>query len=270
MYNNKLAIAIKTNGKVLREFGDEVKLPFGSEYSIFVKNMNTVRALVSIEIDGDDVGDGTDFVVNPGSGLDIERFLRNGNLKEGNKFKFIERTSNIEDHRGIGIEDGLVRVEFKYETPITSWTVYTHINCKRDDPWKRPQTQWEGPGYPLTGDPVFTCDGTVYTNYDVDAVQATFTNSCEESVNLSHVANDAGITVPGSVSDQKFRTVSSFPTEAESHVIVLKLLGQTKDNVQVTKPVTVKMRPTCVTCGRRNKATAKFCVECGTSLQIVA
>lgn len=276
MYNNKLAIAIKTNGKVLREFGDEVRLPFGSQYSIFVKNMNTVRALVSIEIDGDDVGDGEQFVVYPGDSLDIERFLRNGNLKEGNRFKFIERTGNIEDHRGIGVEDGLVRVEFKYETPITSWTVYTHINCKRDDPWIRSQTQWEGPGYPLTGDPVFTCDGTVYTNYDVGAVHATFTNSCgeSESVNLSHVeveqANDAGITVPGSVSDQKFRTVSSFPTEAESHVIVLKLLGQTEGNVQVIKPVTVKMKPTCVTCGRRNKATAKFCVECGTSLQIVA
>lgn len=272
MYNNKLAIAIKTNGKVLREFGDEVRLPFGSEFSIFVKNMNTVRALVSIEIDGNDVGDGTNFVVNPDDSLDIERFLLNGNLKEGNRFKFIERTRNIEKHRGIGVEDGLIRVEFKYEVPVTSWTVYTHYEY--NDPWRKPQTPWNKPRYPLTGDSTFFCDGTSYT-YTAGAVQA---NSCGEvslnSANLNHVkeeqSNDAGITVPGSVSDQKFRTVSSFLTEAETHVIVLKLLGQTKDNVQVTKPVTVKMRPRCVTCGRRNKATAKFCTECGTSLQIVA
>lgn len=275
MYNNKMAVALKHNGKVLRESkGGGVIIPFGSEYSIFVKNMNTVRALVSIEIDGDDVGDGEQFVVYPGDSLDIERFLRNGNLKEGNRFKFIERTRNIEKHRGIGVEDGLIRVEFKYETPITSWTVYNQINYERNDPWRKPQTPWNKPGYPLTRDP-FTCDSTFYA---ADRVQATFTNSCGEvnlnSANLNYVkeeqANDAGITVPGSVSDQKFRTVSSFPTEAESHVIVLKLLGQTKDNVQVTKPVTVKMRPTCVTCGRRNKATAKFCTECGTALQIVA
>jgi hypothetical protein len=272
MYNNKLAIAIKTNGKVLREFGDEVRLPFGSEYSIFVKNMNTVRALVSIEIDGDDVGDGAEFVVCPGDSLDIERFLRNGNLKEGNKFKFIERTSNIEDHRGIGVEDGLIRVEFKYETPITSsWVFYTEDNYKHDDSWKRPQTPWKT-GYPLTSDPTIIYDGT---SGFVGSVSTTLTNSCgEEGATLNHVeakqVSDVGITVPGSVSDQKFRTVSSFPTEDKSHVIVLKLLGQTEGNVQVIKPVTVKMKPTCVTCGRKNKATAKFCTECGTALQIVA
>ena len=58
MYNNKLAVAIKSAGKVLREFNkDEVYVPFGNEYSIFVKNMNSVRALVKVSIDGVDVGD---------------------------------------------------------------------------------------------------------------------------------------------------------------------------------------------------------------------
>jgi hypothetical protein len=34
MYSNKLAVAIKANGKVLREFKDEVYIPFGQEYSL--------------------------------------------------------------------------------------------------------------------------------------------------------------------------------------------------------------------------------------------
>ena len=43
MYNNKLVAAIKSNGKVLREFGEEVYIPFGSEYSILIKNLHSVR-----------------------------------------------------------------------------------------------------------------------------------------------------------------------------------------------------------------------------------
>jgi hypothetical protein len=58
--------------------------------------------------------------------------------------------------------------------------------------------------------------------------------------------------------------------DPEKHSIVLKLLGETPDNKPVLKPVTVKAKPKCTTCGRQNKAHAKFCVECGTALEIFA
>jgi rRNA maturation endonuclease Nob1 len=58
--------------------------------------------------------------------------------------------------------------------------------------------------------------------------------------------------------------------ETEKHTIVLKLLGETPDNKPVSKPVTVKAKPKCTTCGKMNKAHAKFCVECGTALEIFA
>jgi len=114
MYSNKLAIALKSAGKVLREFDDQVYVPFGSEYSILVKNLNSVRALVSVSVDGEDAGDGTQFVIHGNSEIELERFIKNGNFKKGNRFKFIERTDAVEDHRGIGIEDGLIRVEFQF------------------------------------------------------------------------------------------------------------------------------------------------------------
>ena len=40
MYHKKLVASIRTNGKILREFKDTVYLPFGSEYSILLKNLN--------------------------------------------------------------------------------------------------------------------------------------------------------------------------------------------------------------------------------------
>jgi len=77
MYSNKLAVAIKSAGKVLREFNkDEVYLPFGKEYSIFIKNMNSVRALVKVTVDGTDIGDGTRFVVDGNSTFDINVSLK--------------------------------------------------------------------------------------------------------------------------------------------------------------------------------------------------
>jgi hypothetical protein len=82
--------------------------------------------------------------------------------------------------------------------------------------------------------------------------------------------NEVGITVPGSKSEQKFTEVTMGALEAEKHTIVLKLLGETADNKPVAKPVTVKAKPKCVTCGHNNKATAQFCNKCGTALTIYA
>ena len=117
MYQSKLVASLKANGKILREFKDTVYIPFGSEYSILIKNLNSVRACVNIFLDGENVVPGG-LVVDPGRTVDLERWVKNGNLSEGNKFKFIERTAAIEDGpRGIKLEDGLVRIEFQFEKP---------------------------------------------------------------------------------------------------------------------------------------------------------
>jgi hypothetical protein len=262
MYNDKLAVAIKSAGRVLREFKDIVYLPFSSEYSILIKNLNTVRAMVKVSVDGTDVGGGHEFIIQPNSELELERSLANGNLNEGNHFKFIERTGAVEHHRGIDIEDGIVRVEFDFEKK-QSITIYPPYN-------PHPYTLYgtlQGTGYPPDtllrshsfGGGVTTSGGfTDNTPCVFDA----------EGSNVSYSVNQNGITVPGSISDQQFTYGSSFQTENNPRVIVLKLLGETERGV-VREPVTVKAKPKCVTCGRVNKATAKFCTQCGTSLEIV-
>src|ERR1035441_9204263 len=117
MYSTNFAAAIRVGGNVLRETGDEVQLPFGSEYSIRLKNLNTVRAMVKVDIDGHDVTDGRWLILDPNTAFDLERSIRDGNMCLGNKFKFIERTSEVENYRGVGVDDGTVRVEYKFEIP---------------------------------------------------------------------------------------------------------------------------------------------------------
>src|SRR5712664_927417 len=128
MHKKNFVTAIKVDGKVLRESSDRVELPFGSEYSVMLKNLDTVRMQAQISIDGQDASGW--LVVQPGESVDVERFYRQ-NSERGNRFKFIERTQRIEDHRGVGAEDGLVRVEFRrekvYDTPqIVEHHTYHH------------------------------------------------------------------------------------------------------------------------------------------------
>ena len=281
MFNQKLVASIKSKGKVLREFKDTVYIPFASEYSILLKNLNTTRAVVNVFIDGENVVPGG-LVIDPGRTVDLERWIKNGNLSEGNKFKFIERTQAIEDGpRGIKLEDGLVRIEYQFEIPrpvinIPTWTTTT--------------TTWNStPYYGASGSlGSFNVNGVMRSvdtskGETVRAMASAATAATLNSMNITasgathdgmatmdSYVSDVGITVPGSKSEQKFTETTVGALDPTIHNIVLKLVGDLGDNKPVTKPVTVQHKPKCVTCGKQNKSHAKFCVECGTALEIFA
>jgi len=302
MYQSKLVASLKANGKILREFKDTVYIPFGSEYSILIKNLNTARACVNIFLDGENVVPGG-LVINPGQEIDLERWIKNGNLSEGNRFKFIERTSAIENGpRGIKLEDGLVRIEFQYEKvkPVSMWNnqpVYTARDFFKSSEYRgitdkfsagdaNTWLQASGSTFASTNVSQMNVGGALrgvdYSKGEaVKAAAASATSATLNSMNISNTTeyhegsatmdwNDVGITVPGSKSTQKFSEVTMGIMETETHTIVLKLLGETPDNKPVLQPVNVKMKPKCVTCGKQNKAHAKFCSECGTALEIFA
>jgi hypothetical protein len=266
MYANKLVASLKANGKILREFKDTVYIPFGSEYSILLKNLDTRKVIVNVYIDNDNMTP-NGFVLYGGQEVDLERSIKNNNLNEGTRFKFIERTGAIEKHRGIKLEDGLVRVEYQFEKIQPNWycnATTWHNNTATYNPnIFRGTTISQGLGRVSST----TTMGIVQNSVISQHHQPDATYSSTATVTTASL-NDVGITVPGSVSNQKFNTASWFATEAEKHSIVLKLLGETPDNKPITQAVTVKNKPKCVTCGKQNKATAKFCTECGTGLLI--
>lgn len=308
MYQNKMAIAIKANNRVLRENGEQVYLPFGSEYSLLIKNLHTRRALVHIQIDGKDVTNGG-LVVPANSSVDLERFITD-NLESGNKFKFIERTTKIEEHRGVGVEDGLVRVEFEYEREYAKHNWFDGID------WK---INWNSPPVSKGADAI--ADKWLNTGtYDPTQMQEDYYFACTDSgrgfsgnvcasasstsytpeIVTNQVKNEAGITVPGSISEQKFVN-THIQTDGIKHVMVMRLVGETETG-KVEAPITVKDRKIfhidtgnlppakakeylekikkelaeknleqakCTTCNHQNAITAKFCCECGTGLIIV-
>lgn len=250
MYNNKLIVAVKSNNKVLREFGDKVYIPTGSEYSLLIKNLNSSRAKVSITIDGQDVLDGQSLVVDSSDQIELERFVKNSNMSSGNKFKFITRTAAIEKHRGIDVSDGLIRVEFQYESPAptvpwSSTDIFYSTRCSDMSAYGSDIFRSKSKSI---GTPMYL--NTMNSNYSA----------------ISQA--EVGITVPGSISKQQFTTVSDFYCLPDKHVIVLQMLA-IADDYEIVEPITVKHKPKCVTCGRVNKAKSKFCDQCGTSLTII-
>ena len=303
MYNQKLVASIKVNGKILREFKDTVYIPFASEYSILLKNLNTVRAVVNVFVDGENAVPGG-LVIDPGRSVDLERWIKNGNLTEGNKFKFIERTAAIEDGpRGIKEEDGLLRIEYQFEQPRPVFNINDHF-------WKSASIYGSSTPYYSTNATSTGVSGGLGDRYSVSAsgalnqvnvggvmrgidtsangaatfasAQAAVDKYCADNgiqnkmdahdgmATMDWCDNEVGITVPGSKSEQKFQTTTVGLLESTVHNIVLKLVGDLGHNKPVTKPVTVKHKPKCVTCGKQNKANAKFCTECGTALEIFA
>ena len=308
MYESKLVASLKANGKILREFKDTVYIPFGSEYSFLLKNLNTTRALVNVFIDGEDMTPGG-LVLNAGQEIDLERSIKGGNLTEGNRFKFIERTQAIEDGpRGVKLEDGLVRIEFQFEKPpmrvselprnifndinfgslsgSIGSSEYTGVTDKYSKSINNSWIQSSGTSYSTNVNGAMRgVDWSQNGQATAQAASASIDNYCATNGIINKIEahdgmatmdwmeapkNDVGITVPGSKSTQKFTTTYMNALETQKHTIVLKLLGETEDNKLVLKPVTTKHKPKCVTCGKQNKATAKFCTECGTALEIFA
>ena len=282
MYHQKMVASIKANGRVLKEFKDTVYVKFGSEYSVYMKNLNTTRALVNVFIDGTNITPGG-LVINAGQEVDLQRSIANGNLTEGNSLKFIERTGSVEKHRGVKLEDGLIRIEFQFEKVAPAQWGSTW-----NDQWKNSNLHYP-PGVRSFGSTSMNVGGTMRSvdhskgefvkgqasqninQYMADNnVQCSAQSAHDGMATMDCSFNDIGITVPGSKSEQKFQTTYMGTLETEKHCIVLKLLGETPDNRPVEKPITVKTKPKCVTCGKQNRAHAKFCTECGTALEIFA
>jgi hypothetical protein len=265
-------------GKILREQSERVVLPFGSEYSVLLKNLDSVRVQAKVSVDGKDATEGTWLVIEPNSSIELERFIRNGNLEKGNRFKFIERTNEIENARGVKEDDGLIRVEFKKEyiapKPIVQTIHHQHVYYY-GYPWYPIYRPYWNP-YPYWGGS--RCNSATQTSGANTTISAANTNNTVFSNSsgsplramnkLALQTNDAGITVPGSESNQKFHTTGWFATESESEVIVLHLVGR-KGSEPIKRAVVVSDKPACVTCHKVNKANSKFCSRCGTALQII-
>jgi len=224
-YSNGFVASIILKNKPLREFkyGGKrtVKIPFGSEYIIRLKNKSKEPALVEVSIDGTDVLNGAELVLKAGETMDLERFVDDNS--KGNKFKYIsleEGASTGEIDDPYREENGLIRVKFHkaYHIPtnytLTSTPAYpfcgaviNHDYFIKGGPTHQVNDIKFGSSVNLTG----VADVGVARGMVSDgATQDCYFSSAVTNSDSSDLPQDKGATVEGSESSQSFSTTSEY------------------------------------------------------------
>jgi len=284
-YQDKFVAEVKVNGRILRIKDGAVYLPFESEYSLYLKNLNSKRASVNVSIDGEDVLDNHSLILDANSSTELQGFLR-GNVAR-NRFRFINKTKQIADHRGDKVDDGLIRIEFAYEKPQPEpWIKKTieevhHHHYHHNEPirWTYYNTpDWNTSRGILSKGGDSTIDISTAGAGGPEEQSTSMMNA--QSVSESNVTMDSlgvqdqtvpnadeGITVKGSEVHQSFR-YSSVGELEDSTVIIINLKGLTGEtNKPIQEAMTVKRKVECPTCGNRSTSAAKYCANCGTFLE---
>ena len=218
--SNYVVSVIGPSGTPLREHNDlglrTARLPFGSEYKLRLKNKSILRALVEVWIDGTCCTPES-LILPAGQTLDLERFLSNGSLSEGPRFKFVSTQQAARDG---SLQDpdsplnGQIRVVFRPELLSSSTFLTTGV------------TQITAPYYPFL-------HNTFYSAVNSTTPSSSAVNSTTPS------SSDRGGTAEGSGSSQTFQHAASFftgnPVEIE--------IWMKGPEAQPRTPWEVEMRP---------------------------
>lgn len=110
-------VRVKVCQSFCKEYDNVVDIEYGKEYSVYLRNYSERKAVVKIHIDGKNVSQ-NGFVLMPFRNMTLERSIANGSMTQGNKFKFIQMTESIRQHRGETSHDGKIEVFVQMESDI--------------------------------------------------------------------------------------------------------------------------------------------------------
>lgn len=294
MFKNDLVVSVKANNKFLREMGQNVRIPFGTEYEIYLKNTRDCDCIVDVTIDGKEVSDKLVYIKAN------SQFELKGDTRTNHAFRFIERTKKISKHRGNKADDGLIRVEYyfrkhEFQHPKVVVSSYKSYVTKpyspfgpligQAEPYRCDSTgkhpMWGGTIGAINANYVQS-DLSITTNSAVGQVSYTaggddmvFNCMIDENNQLnSHMLrsvepkNETGITVGGSDVQQGFTEIETkeWEWETDRYSMTLQLLGEVEGE-PVKKVVESRKNIVCSICGTSNKSSQRFCGDCGNRIQ---
>jgi len=243
MHSNRFVSSIKVNGKVMREHKDTIYLPFDSNFSIFLKNLNSQKAKVFISIDDEDILDGDALLINPNSELELKRWMIKGDNTSGPKLKFIEKTDSIREIRDEKSMDGIIKITYQYEKPVKPIDQFLPRYWYTD----------QNPYNPIFGS---------------NSIDGGIVNSCDYQVQsfTASTNNEDGLTIKGEETQQEFKTGTIGTLEDEINVMCFNLKGDVNQE-KIKIPVTVKTLKECSKCSKSNPWNANFCSVCGNNIK---
>lgn len=266
-HKKDLVVAIKSKGKILREKGERVYLPFNKRYSILLKNLNTKKVLTHIQIDGEEVVEGG-LIINPNSYINLKRFVKYEEMNYGKSFKFIQKNSSNIEKLGDKLEDGILRIEYQFESdkPEVKKGVTEYYHKRYYDPYFVPYRSypwWNPPYYsdyriPVYGDKTTICRRS-FSNSISDCSNNIKPQNLYRSTELFN--EDEGKTIKGKTVNQNFIYGDIGSLEKNSYVITLKMCGYF-ENKLVEEELSTQQKIRC-SCGKKSKSTYIYCPNCG-------
>lgn len=250
-YNNKFVLNAVLNGQIVPDRnGGNIVLPFGCEYGLRLRNRHNRRAVVKVEIDGEDISGGG-WIIPANSFIDVDR-----PVNVSKKFKFVSLTSEDaadfgKDGPNYGRVNGTVTASFSLEEEhpamYCGWT-YPHTGYHY--PYPSHDLPWQQNTYS------YGCDvkSRQYVNTLVGSASAPSGHSSvlgpvnmnSTAVSQGNVSTDTGLnsalsvndsaavqdgcTVEGSDSDQKFSN-AYIKIESNATIVKMFLRGYNPDDV---------------------------------------
>lgn len=232
-YKNKFVVCVIVDGNIVKELDNgQVNLPFGTEYTLRLRNKHPRRAICKLSIDGENVSSGG-FIIGANSYIDIER---PANIAK--KFKFVSLDSEEAHDFGKNGPNpnktkGTIVAEFALElgcdpyggcqpVPMSKWE-WDWQKYRYDklavDPTKKSYLRATN----HTFDDKMIKYGAGYQANEIKALSFSSTSSCC-SLDLQD-----GATVEGSKSSQSF-THQYFIDDGEWTTVRVFLQGYDKEN----------------------------------------
>ena len=303
MYRDSYVVALMVNEKIQKESDDgTVLIPFGSEYVIRLKNKLHKRAVADVWLDGRIAAKG--IVIDANGTVDLERFVEDGNLSEGKRFK-LARLSDPKVDQPNDSENGIVEVNFypEKDEPVIEKVIHEynhqcwhnhlggyigHCSTCCNNQWCytcRPQYYKTYTGDVTYGQQV-TSGGNITVTGGLTNVNVTsgttattgqvFINNNSMPMNASYSAEVGGVQASLSTNGLNINASNSLGEAAatvEGSASTQKF-SYTSIDVDRSKPTTIrltvkglsKVLDVCSACGYKRKKDVKYCPNDGTQL----
>jgi len=287
MYNNNFVASILVNGRISKEDGNVVKVPFGNEFAVRLRNKLNNPAAVDLYVNGTRVNQVGQLLIPANSHLDIDRWVFAD--KTDRKLIFVKSGDSRVSEPGES-ENGHVEARF-YELNDSIQTIETHIHHhdywpyyiyvdryyaypKPYMPYIHPEIIWCDTGYTISnitlagGRGRGTSAGSITLRSSSDLNTAVYGSNDTSSYIAggmnsvcSSVSDNIALTSNGAVAEgDKVDTKKEFEK-------FNKPVGMLKGTPTIMKLIlqgySIPKSNKCKKCGNMKRTDDKFCSRCG-------
>lgn len=250
MHTNKISVAILVDGKSLYESkNNEVFLPFGTTYEVFIKNQNSFDIYVNFNIDNKHLYGKKYHKIEANSSKTIKTFSFNDT---NYSFKFIEKNEQMQKLSKTSSFDGnLVVNVFKLRDLLKE--------LEESNPFKHLTKPLTRPTV-LFNKTLLNEDSEQYISTG-SSLRSSFSSelSSKEKVSLN---SPVGNTTFGEPLKESVFTPSEHSLKQETF-FTFKLCGVSDKKEPIVEPLFAKNNLRCLVCDSKIKTEQKYCSCCG-------